>query len=104
MHVQVKDRLSGPRANIEHRAVPLLNVSLSGNVRGRQVAPPDDFGVIGLGLFQSGKMFLRDNQNVRGRLRADVLKSENVFVFINLFRGNLALKNAAKQAISVAHE
>jgi hypothetical protein len=103
MYMQMENRLSSPRTDIEYGAVPLFNVALTGDVSGSEMAAPDDFGIIGPGLFQSVKMFLRNDQNVRGRLRADVFKSENVVVLVHLPRGNLAAKDAAEQAIRVAH-
>ena len=38
VHVQVKDRLAGARAHVQHRAVAIFNRSLPCDVRCREVA------------------------------------------------------------------
>ncbi len=99
VHVQMKHGLSRARAHVKHRAVSLLDVALASNLRRHQVAAAYGFGVRSLGFFQSGKMFLGDNQHMRGRLRIDVFKSKYVLVFVHFLRRNLAAENAAEQAI-----
>jgi hypothetical protein len=44
-------------------------------------------------------MFLGDNQHVGRRLRMDVFKRKDVFVFKDFLGGNLAVYDSAKQAI-----
>jgi hypothetical protein len=83
MDVEVEDRLSGTGADVENGAVSLLDVALAGDLRRGEVAAADDFGVGGLGLFQSCEMFLRNDENVRGGLRAYVLEGENMVVFVD---------------------
>jgi hypothetical protein len=41
-------------------------------------------------------MLPRTNQNVRGRLRADVFKSEQLGIFVDNLRGNLFRADFAK--------
>src|SRR5579864_9636400 len=67
------------------------------------MAAADDFCVGGLGFFEAGEMSLRNNEHVGGRLRPDVFEGEHVFIFVNLFSGNLAANHAAEQAIRVCH-
>jgi hypothetical protein len=97
--VEVEDRLSRSRADVENGAVSLLDVALACNLCGGEVAAADDCGISGVRFLQSGKMFLRNNEDVRGRLRIDVFEGEDVGVFVNFLGGNLAAKNAAKEAV-----
>jgi hypothetical protein len=90
MDVKMKHGLPRTRTYIEHSAVSLLDIPLARNFGRREVAEPDQFRVVSLGLFQSGKMFLGDDEHMRGRLRIDVFEGEHMLVLINFFRGNLA--------------
>ena len=92
----MKDRLSGAGADVEDGAVSLLDVALACDLGGGQVAAADDFGVGGLGLSQSGKMFFGNDENVRGRLRFDVFEGEDVFILVNFVGRDLAADHAAE--------
>ena len=97
--VEVEDRLSRARADVENGAVSLLDVALACNLGGGEVAAADDCGISGVSFLQSGKMLFRNNEDVRGRLRIDVFEGEDVGVFVNFLGGNLAAENAAKEAV-----
>ena len=97
--MQVEDGLSGAGADVEDGAVSMLDVALAGDVGGGEVAAADDFGVGGLGLFQSGKMFFGDDEDMGWGLRVDVFESENVVVLVNFFGGNFAAEDAAEEAV-----
>ena len=86
----MKHRLSRPRSDVEHGAVSLFDVALARNLGGGQVAAAYRFSVSSLRLFQSSEMFLRDDQHVRGRLRIDVFKGEDVIVLLDFLGGNFA--------------
>jgi hypothetical protein len=43
-------------------------------------------------------MFLWNDKDMRGRLRGDVFKGEDVLILVNFFAGNLAANDSAKQA------
>jgi hypothetical protein len=105
MYVEVKDGLSSARADVKNGPVSLLDVALAGNLSRDQMAASDDLGVGRLSFFQSRKMFLGHDEHVRGRLRTDVFEGDNMFVFVNLLRGNLAANDAAEEAVggSVSH-
>jgi hypothetical protein len=98
MNVQVKYRLSRFWANVDDGAVPLLDVPLACNLSGGQMTTSNHFRIFGLRLFQSGKMFLRDHQHVRGRFGINVFKGKHVRVLINLVGWNLAAQDAAEEA------
>jgi hypothetical protein len=99
----MKDRLSGAEADVEDGAVSLLDVALAGDVGGGEVAAADQFGVGGFGLFQSGKMFFGDDEDVRGGLRIDVFEGEDVVVLVNSLGGDFAAEDAAEEAIGIGH-
>src|ERR1700678_1763058 len=94
----MKHRLPRARAHVQHCTVSLLNFPLARNLGRRQVTAANYFGILRLGFLQSSKMLFWDDEYVRRRLRADVLKSNHVRVLVNLRCGNLAAENAAKQA------
>lgn len=101
--VKMEHRLSGAGADVENGAVSMLNVALAGDLGGGEVAAADDFGVGGLGLLQSGEMFLGDDENVGGGLRVDVFEGEDVVVLVDFFGGNFAAEDAAEKAIRLRH-
>jgi len=103
--MEMKDGLSGAGADVEDGAVSLLDVALAGDLGGGEVAAADDFGVGSLGFFQSSKMFLGNDEHVRGSLGVDVFEGEDVVVLVNFLRGNFATEDAAEEAIgsSVSH-
>lgn len=96
--MEVEDRLAGAGADVEDGAVALLDVALAGDVGGGEVAAADDFGVGGLGFFQSGKMFLGNDEDVCGGLWVDVFEGEDVVVLVNFLGGNFAADHAAEEA------
>jgi hypothetical protein len=101
--VQVKDGLSSAGANVEDGAVALLDLALAGDRGSGQMAAADDFGVAAFRFFQSCKMPFGNNQDVCRRLRINVFKREDVFIFVNFFRRNLAANDAAEEAIGIGH-
>ena len=101
--MQVKDGLSGAGTNVEDGAVSLLDLALAGDHGSGEMAAADDFCVTAFRFFQSCKMPFGNNQDVRRRLRINILKREDVFIFENLFRRNLAANDAAEEAIRVSH-
>ena len=99
----MKNRLSGAGADVEDGAVSLLDVALAGDMGGGEVAAADQFGVGSFGFFQSGKMFLGDDENVGGSLRVDIFEGEDVVVLENFLGGNFAADDAAEEAIGIGH-
>jgi hypothetical protein len=101
--VEVEDRLSGAGADVEDGAVALLDVALASDLGGGEVAAADDFGIGGLGFFESGKMFFGDDEDVSGGLRVDVFEGEDLVVFVNLLGGDFAGDDAAEEAVGIDH-
>src|SRR6266478_1396551 len=50
-------------------------------------------------IVQRFEMLTRANQNVRGRLRADIFKREELWILIDDFRGDLLRGDLAEQAV-----
>ena len=101
--MQVKDRLSGAGTNVEDSAVSLLDLALAGDHGSGQMAAADDFGVRTFRFFQSGEMAFGDDEHMGRRLRINVFKGEDVFIFEDFFRRNLAANDAAEEAIGIGH-
>ena len=101
--MEVEDGLTGAGADVEDGAVSLLDVALARDLGSGEVAAADDFGVGSLGLFQSSKMLLGDDEHVRWSLGADVFESEDMVVFVDFLVGNLALNNAAEESVGIGH-
>ena len=97
--MQMEHRLAGVRADVVHRAVAVLDAALAAEFRGDQVRIADDLGIFRLRGVDSGKVLLRNNQDVGRRRGIDVLEGKHLVVFINFLRGNLPLHNAAKDAV-----
>ena len=58
--MEVEYGLSGAGADVEDGAVSLFDVALAGNLGGGEVTAADEFGISGLGFFQSSKMLFRE--------------------------------------------
>jgi len=97
--MEVEDGLSGAGADVEDCAVSVFDVPLAGDLRGDELASANDFCVVGLGLFQSRKMFLGNDENMGGRLRMNIFEGKDVIVFVNLLGGKLTTDDAAEKAI-----
>ena len=95
MQMQMKDRLAGAGAVIQDRAIAREDLAFARKLRSNQLQLSKYGLIFGGGFGQRLKMLARANQDVRRRLRADVLKREKVGILVhdlrrNLFRGNLA--------------
>src|ERR1700680_2057944 len=95
MQMEMEDGLAGTASGVHHRAVALRKIELASVFRGHQLQLAKHRLVFRRSFVQRSEMFPRANENVRGSLRADVLKGEDVIVFIydlrrNLFRGDIA--------------
>lgn len=94
--MQVKNRLAGSGAYVQHRAVTIFDRPLPRNVSGDQVTASKQFGVFCRSVFQAGDVFLRDNQHVGGALRVQILKGKRVLVFENFLGWHFAANDPAK--------
>jgi len=99
----MKYRLTGARANVDNRSVSLLDAALASDFGRGEMAASDEFGVGGCGFFQSGKVFLGNDQHVCRRFRVDVFKSVDVLVFMNFLGWQFSAKDAAENASGIGH-
>lgn len=99
MHMQVKYRLAGLWADIQHRPVSIFNCSVAGNVGGSKVTETNQFGFFGSGFFEPGNVLFRDDQDMSWTLRVEILKRENVIIFKNFLRWHFSADNAAKKTV-----
>jgi hypothetical protein len=99
VHVEVEDGLARTRADVQYSAIAILDGALASDVSGGQMATADEFGVFGLCVFQTGEMFLGNDENVSWPLRVEIFECEGVFVFVNFLRRHFAADNAAKQTV-----
>ncbi len=67
----------------------------------RSMAVTDDLGILGRRMFQVNYVPLGDDEHMGRRLRIDVFKGVNLFVFVNFLGRNLAGNDLAKKAIVV---
>src|SRR5215472_5507338 len=95
----MKDRLARIRSNVEHRAIPLLDVTLAGDLRRHQVAVANNLGILRHVFLDVDDVLFGNDQNVRRRLGLDVLKSVDAIVFEHLLRRNLAGNDLAEQTV-----
>src|SRR3984893_13592587 len=68
----------------------LLDTKFLGQITGDEQKLPQDFLIRFRCCSQTRNHFLGHNQNMEGRLRIDVVKSDSVVIFPDNFRGNLA--------------
>ena len=100
MHVQMENGLAGALADVEHGAIAIFDGALAGNVRGGEVAAPDEFGIFGRSFLQSGDMLFGDDENVGWALWVEVFEGEGVCVFIYFFGRHFAANDATEKTIS----
>ena len=90
MYMQVKYGLSRAGADVQNGAIAVFDVAVTGNLCGDEMAAADDFCVARLRFFQAAQVLLGDNQHVSWGLGIKVLERVRMFVFVDLFRRNLA--------------
>src|SRR5437879_4869027 len=99
--MEVKHRLAGSFAAIQHRAVALKELAFPSKLRGDQLQLSEYHLILLACVRQRFEMFPWANQDVRRRLRADILEREQFGIFIHHLRRNLLRPNSAKYTIPV---
>src|SRR2546426_518824 len=97
--MQVKDRLARAGAIVQHSSVAFQQLAFARQLRGDQLQLAKERLIFGRGIGQRFEMLTRANQNVRGRLRADIFKREELWILIDDFRGDLLRGDLAEQAV-----
>jgi len=83
--MKMKDGLAGACAVVEDRAIAREKIAFAGELRGDKMQFADDGLILRRRVIERNEMFSRAEQDVRGRLRADVLESENFGIFVDDF-------------------
>jgi len=100
MNMQMKNGLPAGVIRIYHRAVPFFGKTLPArDLAGRQEKMAERFAVCFAGLIERGEMLARDDQNMRRRLRTDVVKGHAGLIFIDEFGRNFAPADLAENTI-----
>ena len=101
--MQMKHRLACPWAHVQDGAISLLDFALTCDLCGSEMTASNNFGIGGLGLFQSGEMTLRNDQDVGGGLGTDIFEGEDMFIFVDFPGRNFAADDAAEEAVRISH-
>src|SRR5262252_1289374 len=99
MQVQVEHSLACAATGVDNGAVASFELSFPREVGRDNGHGTEHCFVLCTRFRQRCKMLFRANQNMRGRLRVDVLEGENVGVLINHFGWNLFCRNFTEQAV-----
>jgi hypothetical protein len=99
MHMQMKDRLAGTGANVEHCAVAVLDGLLARDFGGCQVTAANQFRVFGCSFLESVDMFFGNDEHMRRSLWVDIFEGESVFVFIDFLGRYFSADDTAEQTI-----
>src|SRR5688572_10547444 len=100
VNMKMKDRLPAVGVRVDDDAVAVFGETLfARDFGGRQKQPPERLLMIFPGLVERIEMLARNDQDMRRRLRADVVKSDASLVFINARRRNRAVDDLTKKTI-----
>jgi hypothetical protein len=102
--MEMEDRLACVGANVVNRPKPVLKAAFSRDFGRYDLAITNQLHVRFGCLINAGDMFFWDNQDVRRRLRLDVLKDERFVVFINFFGGDFAGDDFAEETVGHNNE
>src|SRR5271167_1954851 len=103
MQMKMENGLTSSATVVEDGAIAGMKIPLRSELGGNQLEFAEQRLIFRAGIVKSSKVFARANQNVGGRLRADIFKRENLVVFVNEFRRNLLGTDFAKKTIGVHH-
>src|SRR5882724_12359086 len=99
MQMEMKHGLACARTVIQDGAVAGEEFALACELCGDQLQLAKHGLILGCGFGQRFEMFPRANQDMRGRLRADVLEREDVRIFVDDLRWNFLRGNLAEQTV-----
>src|SRR3990172_3088974 len=101
MIMQVKDTLAGVGAGVDDDAKAAVGDSLlPRQARGDFEDMTDHGAVIGCEIENAGNMPARDDENMDGRLRIDVLEGNHRVILVNDISFDLALDDATEKTIA----
>jgi hypothetical protein len=96
MQVKMKNGLARSAAAVDYRTVAIEEIALTGDLRRDQMKFAKDDLILADSIAQRCEVLPRANENVRGRLRTDVFKGENLVVFVNDLGRNLLAPDLAE--------
>ncbi len=96
MEMEMENRLACATAVVQDSAVAFEEIAFACKLRGDQLQLAKDGLIVGCGLVQRFEMLARTNQDVRGRLRADVFKSEEIRILVDDLRWNFLRRDFAE--------
>ena len=102
MHVQVKDALPGLFAVIDDQTKIFFATQRARDLTGFEQQMPQYLLIVGGGVGDFRDGFFRDDQNVDGGLRVDVLERQTAIILIDDIGGYLARDDLAENC--PAHE
>ena len=104
MDVKVKDRLAGAGAGVDDRAVSrLTEARIIRQARGHAQQMAEQ-GFVSLRSFvQRLDVFERKHEDVRWRLRIDVLDRNRAIILMHKLGGNVAGDDFAEEAVVIRH-
>jgi hypothetical protein len=86
---------------IQHGPVSTEQIELASELCRHKLQFTQNGLILGGGFVERCQVFSRADQNVRGRLRADVLEGEDVIILVNDFGRNLLGGDFAEKAVGV---
>lgn len=98
----MKHCLPGIRTVVEDRAISGGDAAFGRDLRGDEVQVADHRLVACSGFGERSEMLARDNQDVRGRLRIQILERHGLFVLMDKARRNLPGDDFTEDAIGHA--
>ena len=96
MHVQVKNRLPGMRADVEHGSIAVLDAALARDIGGDELAAADQLGILCHSFLQSADVFFGNDQHMRRGLRINIVEGVGVLVFVDFLGGYFPANDAAE--------
>jgi hypothetical protein len=100
MQMQMENCLSRVRTYVVHRAKSVLKLALLGDLCGDQVGIADNLCIRLSQMIDPGNVLLGDNKDVCRRAGFDVLKGEDLLIFVNFLRRYGAGNDLAEEAVS----
>jgi hypothetical protein len=97
--VKMKHGLTCAGADIEYRAIAVLDAAQARDFSGGEMTAADDSSFLGGGFFQSANVFFGDDEYVRRGLRIEVFESVGDVILVNFFGRNFAGNDTAEQAV-----
>jgi len=97
--VEVRHGFAGVRAVVDDKAKAVGELELAGELAGDEQEMAEDGFIGGRGVADSRDDFFRNEEQVNGRLRLDVMKSEAEIVFVLDARGNFAGDDTFEQSL-----